>query len=115
MRKYEALFVFPAQQGPDTMKEEDKKVEEAISRFGGKTLDRQDWGQRQLGWPVAKSREARLVLCNFEMDPLRVHEFRKALQLDEKILKVTLSKIPVPKPVKERKRKPKEAVRGRQP
>lgn len=114
MRQYDALFIFPVQEGPEAVKDELKKIEEAVSRFGGRTLDRQDWGQRLLGYPVRKSREGRLLLWNFEMESPRLAELRKVLELDEKILKVSIFKTVRPKPVSESGEKHKEAARARQ-
>ena len=115
MRKYEGLFIFPPQDAPEVWKEEEKRVEEAIHRFGGRTLERKDWGRRPLGYAVRKHREGRIVFWNFEMETSRLGEFRKALELDEKILKSTVVKAPEFRPVKDSEKKPKpEGVRGRQ-
>lgn len=114
MRKYEGLFIFPPEEAPEASKEEEKRLEETIRRFGGRTTERRDWGRRPLGYALKKLREARILLWNFEMETHQLGEFRKALELDERILKSTIVKPPTPKPVKESKRKPKEVVRGRQ-
>ena len=114
MRKYEGLFIFPPEEAPEAWKEEEKRLEETIRRFGGRTTDRRDWGRRPLGYSLQKLREGRILLWNFEMETRQLGEFRKALELDEKILKSTIVKPPQPKPVKESKKKAKEAVHGRQ-
>ena len=116
-RKYDAIFIFPPADVPEAWKEEEKKVEEMISRFGGRTLDRQDWGRRLLGYSLKKNKEGRVLLWNFEMETSRLGEFRKALQLDEKILKTTIFKTRTPKPLKDsekRKKEKKEEIHARQ-
>ena len=124
-RKYEGVFIFPPEEGPEASKEEEKRLDEAIKRFGGHTLDRKDWGRRPLGYSLRKVREGRILLWNFEMDSQRIAELRKALELDEKILKSTIVRMAEPKPlkesskkkprpVKEEVREPREGVRGRQ-
>lgn len=114
MRKYEGLFIFPPEESPEAWKEDEKRLEETIRRFGGRTTDRRDWGRRPLGYVLKKVHEGRILLWNFEMETHQLGEFRKALELDEKILKLTLVKTLPPKPVKESKKKTKEAVHGRQ-
>lgn len=119
MRKYEAIFIFPPADAPEAWKEEEKKVEETISRFGGRTLDRQDWGRRLLGYSLKKNKEGRVLLWNFEMEARQLGEFRKVVALEEKILKTTIVKTPQPKPAKDaakkqRQKERKEAVHARQ-
>ena len=115
MRKYEGLFVYPPEETGTSLKEAEKRLEEQVQHFGGKVLERRDWGRRLLGFPLRKHREGHLLIWNFEMNPLQLGEFRKALELDEKILKSTLVKVPEMKPRKEAPaRKPKERVHGRE-
>ena len=131
MRKYEGLFIFPPQDSPEVCKEEEKRIEEAIRRFGGRTLEHKDWGRRPLGYPLKKSQEGRFVVWNFEMETGRVAEFKRALVLDEALLQSTIVKPLEPKPVKEKAskknapsydrtrgprdtREVKEEIRGRQ-
>lgn len=128
MTQYEALIIFPPEETPDAAKEEEKRFEEALRRLGGRSLEKREWGRRPLGYSLRKFREGRLVLWNVEIEGSQVGELKKSLALDEKILKATLTRFIVPKPVKERKRKPRaqrpprpaeprerEAVHGRQP
>lgn len=115
MRKYEGLFIFPPEESPEVWKEEEKRIEETLRRFGGRTLERRDWGRRPLGYPLRKNREGRVLFWNFEMETGQVKEFRKALELDEKILKSAIMKAPIIKAVKESSKdkkadRPNEAV-----
>lgn len=105
MRKYEGLFIFPPEEVPEAWKGEEKRLEETITRLGGRILERKDWGRRPLGYPLRKFREGRFLLWNFEMEGHQVAEFRKSLELDEKILKSMIVKPQEPKPAKESTRK----------
>lgn len=89
-RKYEGVFIFPPDEGPDAVKEEDKRLEDAVTRFGGSILEKKDWGRRPLGFLIRKHSEGRTLLWNFEMEPRQVVELRKILLLDEKIIRMTL-------------------------
>lgn len=97
MRKYEGIFIFPPQEAPEASKAEEKHLEEIISRFGGRILERKDWGRRPLGYSVRKFREGRVLVWNFEVEAAQIGELLKALHLDEKILKTTIVKPQEPK------------------
>jgi ribosomal protein S6 len=112
LRKYEGVFIFPPEEGPEASKGDEKRLEDTLQRFGGRTLERKDWGRRLLGYPVRKAREARILLWNFEMDSAQVTELRKALALDEKILKSTVVRTIEVRPPKE---SPKKKPHARQP
>lgn len=125
LRKYEGIFFFPPEEGPEASKGDEKRLEDTLRRFGARTLDRKDWGRRLLGYPVRKAREARILLWNFEMETQQVAELVKTLQLDEKILKSTVVRMIETKPPKESSkrttrphreevREGKEGFRGRQ-
>lgn len=118
VRKYEGLFIFPPQEVPDALKQEEKRIEELLRRFGGRNFEHKDWGRRLLGFPLKKVKEGRFVVWNFEMEPGQLGEFQKALHLEETLLKATLVKPLVPKPVKEKVRRrvqhPREQVRERE-
>ena len=106
MRKYEGLFIFPPEETPEAWKGEEKRLEEAISRLGGRILERKDWGRRPLGYAIRKFREGRILLWNFEIEGNQLGELRKTLALDERILKSTIVKPQEPKPLKEPVKKP---------
>lgn len=117
MKKYEGLFIFPPEESPEAWKGEEKRLEEALSRLGGRILERKDWGRRPLGYSIRKFREGRFLLWNFEMEGRQIAEFQKALELDEKILKSMIVKPEEAKPAKEKTRKPpaSQATHGSQP
>ena len=107
MRKYEGLFIFPPEEGPEAAKQEDAQLEEMITRFGGRVVERHDWGRRPLGYLLRKFREGRFLLWNFELEGAQLVELRRTLQLNEKILKSTLLKFEAPKPPKEKSKTPR--------
>jgi len=106
MRKYEGLFIFPPEEGPEAAKQEEAQLEEMITRLGGRVVERHDWGRRPLGYSLRKFREGRFLLWNFELEGSRLVELRRTLELNEKILKSTLLKFEAPKHPKEKSRKP---------
>ncbi len=118
MRKYEGLFIFPPEEGPEAAKEGEARLEEMITRFGGKIVNRQDWGRRPLGYALRKFREGRILQWNFELETQQLIELRRALDLSERFLKTNIVKHVTPKPPKESKKKaraPRPPVWDNQP
>lgn len=105
MRKYEGLFIFPPEEGPEAAKEGEARLEEIITRCGGKIVDRQDWGRRPLGYALKKFREGRILQWNFELETNQMVELRRALDISERFLKTNIVKHVTPKPPKEKAKK----------
>lgn len=131
MRKYEGLFIFPPEGTSGSLKDQKRRLEEALRRFGGRIVQQNEWGRRPLGYALKKFREGEVVLWHFEIDPAQLAEFRKALALEETLLKSTIVKLegsalPHPEPRRESERrepgrpegvekKETEVPRGRKP
>ena len=106
MKAYEGVFVFPPDSTPDARKTQLKNVEDLITRFGGSITERVEIGRKPLGYPVRKHHEGFLWVADFKMDGPRADEFRKALELQEDLIKhmiirkdpVAPKKVPPPRP-----------------
>lgn len=90
MKKYEGLFIFPPEGAPQGPKGDEGQLEELIVRFGGRVFARNDWGRRPLGYSIKKFHEGRLLVWNFEMEGSQVGELKRALGLNERILKSSI-------------------------
>ena len=111
MRSYEGVFIFPPEQTPENRKNQFKNLEDLLSKFQGEILHKEEWGKKPLGYPIRKFREGDFAVLEFRMNPGKIGEFRKALQLQEGLLKFM---IVVKNPLLEKKLAPKshEASRG---
>jgi|GEM_PF-650130 len=118
MRVYENLLAFSPSVSPEDRKVHEKELEKIIDKHSGKILNKNELGQKYLGYEVKKHREAYLVVWDVQMDPSRAMEYRRALQLYPNIIKymVThkLPKKPAP-PRKPRKIKPESETESRGP
>lgn len=90
MKTYEGIFVFPPVQTPEEKKASEKKVNEIVGKFGGKIIQRLDWGRRPLGYMVKKFSEGCFELVEVEMEPGNVDAFRKNLQLLPELVKFSI-------------------------
>ena len=104
MKLYEGLFVFSPSSGPDARTEELGAVESLIKRFKGNVIEKKDLGKKILGYAVQKSREAYVVVFNFEMETSEIPGLYAAVNLEERILKYMITV--APKPVKPAVAKP---------
>ena len=86
MRKYEGLFIFPPEATGEA-KDPAAEVTKWIEKFQGKVLQKTDLGKKSIGHPIKKYKEGKFLVFTFEMDSLRMQEFRKDLELQETLLK----------------------------
>ncbi len=87
MKKYEGLFIFPAEGDKDYGTDAAKWIE----KFQGKILHKNELGKKTLGHPLAKSRDGKVYVFDFEMDSSRMQDFRKDLELQEALLKYMIT------------------------
>lgn len=113
MAKYELMLVLdPFLEEADTNSELEK-AQEQIKRRGGNLTAVDPWGKRRLAYPINKKVEGFYALMNFEADAeaAQLSELERTLRLDEKVMRVMLTRIPDPKkPRKVKVKKPKPAA-----
>ncbi|MGH8273181.1 MAG: 30S ribosomal protein S6 [Gammaproteobacteria bacterium] len=86
MRHYEVVFlVHPDQseQVPGTMGRYQSLVEGA----GGTVHRTEDWGRRQLAYPIQKLHKAHYVLMNIECDEKALDELKEAFKFNDAVLR----------------------------
>ena len=91
LRKYEGLFIFPPESGPDARKVETQQLDAILKKFKANVLDRTETGRRTLGYRIKKFKEGHLIVTVFEMDPAQLTDFQKALTLEESIIKYMIT------------------------
>jgi small subunit ribosomal protein S6 len=86
MRHYEVVFLVHIDQS--------KKVPELLERYqaniteAGGTIHRlEDWGRRQLAYPIQKTQKAHYVLMNIECSSDTLAELEKAFRFNDAILR----------------------------
>jgi small subunit ribosomal protein S6 len=93
MRKYELAIVLD----PDLKAEEKEKLVEEIKaeigKLKGKLGKVDEWGKRDLSYPIKKAKEGVFVLFNLELPQEGPAEIGKKLRLKEKVLRYLLVKV----------------------
>jgi small subunit ribosomal protein S6 len=86
MRHYEVVFlVHPSQseQVPAML----ERYRGNLERHGGKIHRLEDWGRRQLAYPIHKVHKAHYVLMNIECDQEAVDELEGAFRFNDAVLR----------------------------
>ena len=86
-REYETIYVLK----PDVTRETQEKIatrlEEVVGREGGKLTQVDNWGRRQLAYPVSKHRRGVYVYVKYVGGGVLVSEFERSLRLLDDVLK----------------------------
>ena len=86
MRHYEIVFIVH----PDQSEQVPQMVERYKGVIAGKngTVHRlEDWGRRQLSYPIAKVHKAHYVLMNIECDNETLNELEHAFKFNDAVLR----------------------------
>lgn len=116
MRHYEVVFIVH----PDQSEQVGAMVERyknMVTQGGGQVHRLEDWGRRQLAYPIQKIHKAHYVLMNIECESSVVDELENAFRFNDAVLRhLTIqmkSAVTAPSPMmREEKRAPREAAPG---
>jgi len=92
MRHYEIVFLVHPDQSEQVpaMLERYKGM---IAAGGGQVHRQEDWGRRQLAYPVAKVHKAHYVLLNIECDQKTLDELTGAFRFSDAVLRHLVTKV----------------------
>lgn len=86
MRHYEVVFMVH----PDQSEQVPGMIEryrEAIQKNGGQVHRLEDWGRRQLAYPINKIHKAHYVLMNIECDLEALEELKHAFRFNDAVIR----------------------------
>ena len=86
MRHYEVVFLVH----PDQSEQVDGMVERyrsTIESKSGKIHRQEDWGRRQLAYPIQKIHKAHYVLMNIECDQETIDELTSAFKFNDAVIR----------------------------
>ncbi len=93
MRHYEIVFIVH----PDQSEQVPAMVERykgVISQRGGQVHRLEDWGRRQLTFPIDKLHKAHYVLMNVECDQTALTELEHSFKFSDAVLRHLVIKMP---------------------
>ena len=86
LRHYEIVFLVHPDQS-DQVPAMIKRYQSLISETGGKVHRLEDWGRRQLAYPIDKVLKAHYVLMNIECDKEPLGELRDAFRFNDAVIR----------------------------
>jgi small subunit ribosomal protein S6 len=90
---YEALIVFKPATDVENTEAVVKNVENLVANLKGKVLKLEKVGRKRLAYEIAKCKDGFIATLWMELDPSAVADFKKACQLNEEILRLTLVRL----------------------
>lgn len=88
MKKYEVLTILKANLDNDEVDKVIEKIDSDLTELGGKVDSRDKMGRRKLAYDIKKSRDGFFVNTIISMPEEKVAEFRRALKLNDNVLRV---------------------------
>ena len=82
MNDYE-LVVILKEEGKEVL----DKVKKAVTGTGGKVVKVDEWGKKDLAYPIKKQKEGVYFLLNLSISADKVGEFNKFLTTNEQVLR----------------------------
>lgn len=86
MRHYEVIFLVHPSQSEQVAAMVDR-YRTNIEKRGGTIHRLEDWGRRQLAYPISKVHKAHYVLMNIECDQEAVDELESAFRFNDAVLR----------------------------
>ena len=86
MRHYEVVFLVHPDQS-DQVHGMIERYQGLVERWAGKMHRLEDWGRRQLAYPIAKMHKAHYVLMNIEISQQGLAELESAFKFNDAVLR----------------------------
>jgi small subunit ribosomal protein S6 len=87
MRQYELVMVITPEAGDDQVAATLERVSKFITDRGGSVEGHDQWGLRQLAYPIRRHQEGNYVLTRFTLDTKNVVELDHNLNTSEDVLR----------------------------
>jgi small subunit ribosomal protein S6 len=86
MRHYEIVFLVHPDQS-EQVPSMTERYSNIVKETGGQVHRQEDWGRRQLAYPINKVHKAHYVLMNIECDEKALAELKHAFQFNDAVMR----------------------------
>ena len=90
--KYELTIVLDGKSTTAKKKTADKKIKELIKVFSGKVIKSDDWGEKELAYPINKSDSGVFLHYEVELDADKAKDLPNKLKLEEDYIRFLIVK-----------------------
>jgi small subunit ribosomal protein S6 len=111
MHRYETLFILHPEIPEAQVRETLDRVRRLIESMEGQVTEIQDWGIRELAYPIRKQPRGTYVLAQYSARPEVVKELERTLKLADEVLRFISVRAPQPrKAIRRGPRRPRPAA-----
>jgi small subunit ribosomal protein S6 len=93
MSSYELVLIISPEVTDEEMPDFITKLSEQVNKIGGSVDEINQWGKKQLAYPIKRSTEGNYVLTKLKLKPDLTKELEANLRLSGKILRHLLIKL----------------------
>ena len=87
MRKYESIVIYQSGKGEAFIREAIERLRGQILASGGREFSAQEWGLRELVYPIRKETKGWYVHIQYESGANSVRELNRTLRISEDVLR----------------------------
>jgi small subunit ribosomal protein S6 len=109
MHRYETLFIVHSELPEAQVRETVDRIRRLIESMGGEVTELQDWGMRDLAYPIRKQPRGVYVLVQYTARPEVVKELQRAMKLSDEILRFVSVRMPETRTTGRRVQRPRPA------
>ena len=92
MNNYEGLFIIKPELKEEDTKNVIKSISDAITKSGGAIKKEENWGKKQLAYPVKKSKDGYYYKVEFDLDAPQVAKIETTYKLNTDILRTMITR-----------------------
>ncbi len=87
MNRYETVFILTPVLSEAQAKEAATKFINLVGEFGGKVIEKEDWGLKKLAYPIQKKTTGFYNLFEFETDGSFIEKLEVEFKRDERVMR----------------------------
>jgi small subunit ribosomal protein S6 len=107
MHQYETLFIVHPELPEAQVRETIDRLRRLIEGMEGQVVEMQDWGMRDLAYPVRKQPRGIYVLAQYVARPEVVKELERSMKLSDEILRFISVRMPEKRTTGRRAQRPR--------
>jgi len=92
MNNYEGIFIIRHELKEEEIKKVFAAISDSVTKSGGAIKKEENWGKRQLMYPVKKAKEGYYYKLDFTAPPQTITTLEGAYKLNPDILRVMITK-----------------------
>lgn len=91
MKNYELMYILMPDLAEDDLKKEIEALHKILTDNGAKITGVNEWGTRELAYPIKKQTKGYYVVTSFSAEPKAVLEFNRIVPLDAKVVRFLIT------------------------